>query len=630
CILLVVDEMQQYIGEQQVQRAFDVQEIAEHCCRDLKSRLLLVGTGQSALTATANLRRLQARFTTKVSLSDADVENVIRKTVRRKKPERAPAIQKLIGDHQGEVSRHLQNTRLAATTADENYYAADYPLLPVRRRFWEKVLRNVDASGTMAQLRTQLGIVFAAVQATAERPLGSVVPADFIYDQKCAELLSTGMLQREYYEIIAALRDNTPAGALKSRLCALAFLIPHLPRSGGADDGVRATADTLADLLVEDLRQDGSRLRQEVPKLLGELVAGGKLMQVEDEYILQTREGADWNADFNKRRAGFLSDESGLSIKREELLQAALEQSLRSLSLAHGASRESRNLDKILSQTRPEQPAQRLVLWLRHGWAEQEKTVAAEARAAGSESPMLFGFLPRLMHEELRQHLASLMAAEGTLNAKGTPTSAEAIQASEAIKTRLQLAEQGVGRCIQQVLTGAKVFLGGGNEANGVELVDKVQDAATGALQRLFPRFAEADHANWPQVFNGAKGGNVGALQAVGYQGETVGHPVCKQVYTFIGQGKKGKEVRDQFRAAPFGWPQDAIDAALVILTLAGNLRAGLNGQPVDAKSLNQTQIGNALFQADVPPLTVTQRLELKALFQKLGVTATNGQEAAA
>ncbi|MBI4233819.1 MAG: BREX system P-loop protein BrxC [Chloroflexi bacterium] len=630
CTLLVVDEVQQYIGDRMLQRAMDVQEIAEHCCLGLKSRLLLVGTGQSALTTTDSLRRLQARFTVKVSLSDADVENVIRKTVLAKKPERVPAIQQIIADNQGEISRQLQSTRLAATSADETYYAADYPLLPVRRRFWEKVLRNVDASGTTAQLRTQLKIVFDAARETAGKPLGSVVPADFIYDQISSDLLNTGVLQREYHEIIMGVRDRTPAGALKSRLCALAFLIPHLPRSGGADDGVRATAETLADLLVEDLRQDGPRLRQEVPKLLGELVAEGKLMQVEDEYVLQTREGADWNSDFNRRRTGILNDESGLSFKRDELLSAALEQSLRLLSLAHGASRQARDLEVVLSQSRPEQPAQKLVLWMRHGWAEQEKTVAGEARAAGSESSLLFGFLPRVMHEELRQNLASLMAAQETLNTKGTPTSSEGVQACEAIKTRLQLAEQSVGQGIRQVLAGAKVFLGGGNEANGIELVDKVKDAATGALQRLFPRFAEADHANWPQVLNGARSGNVGALQAVGYQGETVGHPVCKQIYGFIGPGKKGKEVRDQFKGAPFGWPQDAIDAALVILTLAGNLRAALNGQPVDAKSLNQTQISNALFQADVPPLTVTQRLELKALFQKLGVTTTNGQEAVA
>ena len=91
CTLLVVDEIQQFIGEK-IQRAMDMQEIAEHCCTKLNQRLLLVGTGQSALNTTPSLQRLQARFAVRVQLSDADVESVIRKTVLRKKPEKESVI----------------------------------------------------------------------------------------------------------------------------------------------------------------------------------------------------------------------------------------------------------------------------------------------------------------------------------------------------------------------------------------------------------------------------------------------------------------------------------------------------------------------------------------------------------
>ena len=113
---------------------------------------------------------------------------------------------------------------------------------------------------------------------------------------------------------------------------------------------------------------------------------------------------------------------------------------------------------------------------------------------------------------------------------------------------------------------------------------------------------------------------SVGAMSAVGHSGEVIRPPVCKAIADFIGAGKKGKEVREQFRRAPFGWPQDAIDAALVIMTLAGNLRAVNNGQPVQATEMVQSQMGVLSFHVDIPPLTVVQRMELKALFQKLGI----------
>jgi len=100
-------------------------------------------------------------------------------------------------------------------------------------------------------------------------------------------------------------------------------------------------------------------------------------------------------------------------------------------------------------------------------------------------------------------------------------------------------------------------------------------------------------------------------------------------VIEFIGAGKKGKELRDQFKAAPFGWEQDVIDGALLVMLVAGNLRATNNGQPVQP-SLPQNQIGVASFYLDVPPLDVKHRLELKALFQKAGITTQNGKESEA
>jgi hypothetical protein len=121
----------------------------------------------------------------------------------------------------------------------------------------------------------------------------------------------------------------------------------------------------------------------------------------------------------------------------------------------------------------------------------------------------------------------------------------------------------------------------------------------------------------------------VGALSQVGHLGDPTKHPVCRRVLDFIGAGKKGKDVQEYFRSAPFGWPKDAIDGALLVMLLAGNLRATINGRPAQA-SLPQNQVGVASFYVDVPPLNVQQRLDLKALFQKVGITTHNGKESEA
>jgi hypothetical protein len=629
CTLLVVDEIQQFIGEK-IQRAMDMQEIAEHCCTKLNQRLLLVGTGQSALNTTPSLQRLQARFIVPVQLSDADVESVIRKTVLRKKPEQESVISKCLNANQGEVARHLQNTRFAASHDDDKFFVADYPLLPTRRRFWEKVLRNTDHSGTKAQLRSQLQIVFEATRQTAGASVGTVVPADFIYDQISTDLLNSGELEREYDEIIRRQRDGSKDGDLRSSLCALIFLIGKLPRTPGADDGVRATAETLVDLLVSDLEKDRAKLEQQVPKLLKQLVDAGQLMPVETEYRLQTREGARWTHDFNRRRTAALNDDQRINSKRSELLRDGTKQALKPVSLQQGTSRQSRKLVFELSSSRPNSSNDEVTLWVRDGWSDDEKSVLNDARAAGVDSPLLFGYLPRLHHEELRQAIASHIAAQETLDVHGPAATPEAIEARKAVETHLEVARHRIQELLGQVIGGAKVFLGGGQEANGIELADKVQDSADSALERLFPRFSEADHANWGQVVNRARAGDVGALSQVGHPGDVTKHAVCHRVLDLVGAGKKGKEIREHFRSAPFGWPQDAVDGALFVMLVAGNLRATINGQPAQAQTLPQNQIGVASFYVDVPPLNVQQRLDLKALFQKIGIATQSGKESEA
>ncbi|MEN1479452.1 hypothetical protein AAIH16_38425, partial [Pseudomonas aeruginosa] len=116
---------------------------------------------------------------------------------------------------------------------------ADYPLLPVRRRFWEKVLRIVDTTGTVSQLRNQLKVIHEAAKATAEKELGNIGPGDFIYQQIAPNLLQTGVISKEDYERIAELSAGDNDQQLQSRLLSLILLIGKLPTDSISDCGVR-------------------------------------------------------------------------------------------------------------------------------------------------------------------------------------------------------------------------------------------------------------------------------------------------------------------------------------------------------------------------------------------------------
>ena len=299
--------MQQYIGDNSG-RSYRVQEVTEACSKKFGGALLFVATGQTALSGTPQLLKLKARFRIEVELSDQDVDTVIRQIILAKKPEHSAQLTAVLTQHSGEISRHLVGTRIEAIVEDQSWLVADYPLLPVRRRFWEKVLRAVDQAGTSGQLRNQLKVVYEATKVTADTPLGTVVGADFIFNQLATAFLQTGVLPREIYDNINDLRDGTDDGNLKARLCALVFLIGKLPREAGVDLGIRATPDVLADLLIEDLTTGSAQLRQRIPALLQNLVDRVQLMQVGTEFRLQTRESSAWDGEYRKRLAALVNE----------------------------------------------------------------------------------------------------------------------------------------------------------------------------------------------------------------------------------------------------------------------------------------------------------------------------------
>ena len=623
--VVALDEVQQFINND-ANVTLEVQEIVEACSTKLDGKVLFVGTGQSALSDTPALQRLMGRFSIKVHLRDNDVEKVVRTVVLQKKEARKKDIEELVTRQAGEISRQLNNTKIAKRSDDDSAYVADYPLLPVRRRFWEHVLHSVDPTGTTAQMRTQLRVVHEACRAVAERPLGTVIPADFLYEQLANDLVISGEMQKRFQEIIEE-QKSKPEGQLRSRICALVFLINKLPQNG-ADIGVRATAAHLADLLTDDLGQSATVLRQKVPGLVKDLVTEGVLMDIEDEYRLQTSEGAAWEAEFRRRRAALLSNDPQIAAQRGQLLSKAVQDQLDGVSVVQGDAKEKRKVGVHHGMEAP--PASEgLVVWVRDGFQESEGSVLQDIQRRSVEDATIHLLIPKSKADELKSAVASLLAAEETLHSMGQPNAQEGKEARSAMVTR-QANEGGrLEGLVADVLRGARVFLSGGQELPGGSLRQGVETAAKQVLQRLYPKFGIGDSGNWSTVWKRAKEGNAAALEVLGYSGDPDKHPVAAELLRNIGAGKKGTELVAKFTVPPYGWPKDAIDATLAVLMASGHLGARLQGQAVSLGDLDQRKAGQADYRVQHPVLTPPQKLRIKKLFQDASYPFRPGDEAA-
>ncbi|MGZ0080043.1 BREX system P-loop protein BrxC [Methylomonas sp. YC3] len=623
--LVVLDEVQQYIGEDS-QRSIDVQEVVEACCKNIGGKLLFIGTGQTAVTGTSNLKKLEGRFTIRVELSDADVDAVIRQVILAKKPEAKAPIEQIMQTNLGEISRHLAGTTIGHKQDDIPYFAQDYPILPVRRRFWENTLRVLDQTGTDSQLRNQLSMIHKVIQTNLDDSLGHMVPADYLYFDSADKLLQARILPRKVHEKTMTWAKGSETERLMARACGLVFLVNKLSGSNN-EIGIRATIDSIADLLVENIAEGSSSLRSKLPSLLDKCEL---LMKVGDEYRIQTEESAAWNDEFLSQRSNLANEAHRIEAERDDRIRKKFGEIVKKLSLLHGQSKVSRDIFPLFDSQLPNDAAQKIYLWVRDGWSLDENSVRVDARQAGNQSPTLFVYIPKRSADDLRHYLIEYKAATATLDKRGVPNTPEGTEARAAMETTKQTAEGKIKELLDEAFSGARVFQGGGNEIVGNDLQDMVNEAATNALQRLYPQFATGDHIGWPKVYEKAQKGAPDALKAVGFEDEAAKNPVCKLLLSAIAGGKKGADLRAQFESSPYGWSRDTVDGGLQVLLIAGLIRAqDEQGKTLDPKEIERKSIGKALFKVEATTITTPQRIQIRKVLQKMDLSVKQGEELA-
>ncbi|WP_018716649.1 BREX system P-loop protein BrxC [Arhodomonas aquaeolei] len=617
--LVVLDEVQQYIGSDG-QRSIEVQEAVEACCKELGSRLMFVATGQTAITGTSNLARLQGRFTTRIELSDADVDAVIRQVVLAKKPDAKGPVTEVMEENLGEISRHLADTSIAHRQEDTRHFAQDYPILPVRRRFWDAALRVLDQTGTDSQLRNQLSMIHKAIQTNLDAPLGNIIPADYLYFDAADRLLQARMLPRKLHDATLRWLEGSEDEHLMARACALVFLINKVAGTN-TELGLKPTLSNIADLLVDDLTAGSSSLRGHLPTLLDQCEF---IIKVGDQYRIQTEESAAWNDAFLSHKNTLGNATHQIETEREDLIRQHFAKQVGNLSLAHGEAKVPRPLSPVFDTVLPGDAPEKLYVWVRNGWSDDVSQLRADARQAGSESPTLFVFIPKRSADELRNQLIEYKAATATLETRGTPGTPEGQEAQAAMQTTRDTAQRRINELLDEAFSGAQVFQGGGNELVGATLREAILEGAENALTRLHPKFHQADHSNWDKVYAKAKQGAPDALKAVGHDGEPQAHPVCKAILGYLGNGKKGSEIREHFEHGEYGWPQDAVDGALQVLLVAGQIRTVDGTAPQD---LDRRAIGRTEFRVEATTISASERIKIRKVMQKLGVQAKAGEE---
>ena len=617
--LLVIDELQQFIGNDG-NKALLVQDLVQTCCSEMESKVLFVATGQSAITATPSLKKIEGRFPLRVELVDTDANEVVRNVVLLKKPEVINDIKKVMDDNLGELSRELKDTEFRFREEDKESFVQDYPILPMRRKFWEVALQVMDTTHTGSQIRNQLSLINKTVSGDKylNGELGTIIGTDEIYFEQANEMHRYHFISDDAYSNIEKwINSSSEDDKLKARAYALIFLIGKISRDR-PNLNLKADVTTLADLLITDLREGTTALREKLETILNNCK---ELNKVDDEYRIQTKVSAEWNDDFEKERAALSNDETVLDVERTKRIQDKFSNLTKKIKLLQGETKTVRDYKTSYSATRPSDYNENVYLWVMDGWATNESNVKAESAQLANAGTVCCVYIPRTEEDRLRDEIKNSKAASRVIEARRAQatSSIEAKEAFDAMSTILINADNAVSQILEDAISKTKIYVSGQEIAKTSTIDEAIKKELNNCIANLYKDFKIADQLGWDKVYEKAAKGDSNALSNIGYTGEIDQHPVCKTMLSFITAGRKGTEIVKEFSEPHYGWSKDTIDGAIQILLVGNKIKAeNERREAVDPTKLQRKEIGKTLFKLESPSLTTKEIIEIRGIINKL------------
>lgn len=295
-ILFLVDEIGQFIGKN-TDRMLKLQTLAENLGTICKGRAWIVVTAQADMDATLGelsssesdtFSKIAARFSTRLSLSGANVDEVIEQRLLRKTPESEAELKAIYAKDGGILKNQIIFDNSGPTLRSfesESDFAQCYPYPPYQFRLLQNVfteIRKVGATGAALSnaSRSMLDSFQVAALQLKDAQVGALVPMHYFY-RSVESFLEPAVKQAIDNAATNSLYTEFDISLLKTL-----FMIRYV-------DLVKGTVDNLITLSLKTIDEDKVILRKQVEESLQLLEKQCLITLNGDVYLFLTNEERD-------------------------------------------------------------------------------------------------------------------------------------------------------------------------------------------------------------------------------------------------------------------------------------------------------------------------------------------------
>ncbi len=294
-IIFLVDEVGQYIGDNS-RLMLNLQTIREELGRECQGRAWVIVTSQQDIDSITNVKgndfsKIQGRFDTRLSLSSANVDEVIKERILRKTPAAAQTLRLLYGQKETQLSNIITFDKTAEMKlySSEDDFAGVYPFVPYQFRLLASVLTSIRSHGASGKHlsegeRSMLALFKESAEAVKDESEGALVPFYLFYDAL------ESFLDAAHSRVIRQALDNrriNPDGAkdcFNVNVLKCLFLIKYVK------EFENATLGNITSLMISSMDEDRAALMDRVEDALLILIRETLVQKHNEIYVFLTEE----------------------------------------------------------------------------------------------------------------------------------------------------------------------------------------------------------------------------------------------------------------------------------------------------------------------------------------------------
>ncbi|MDE1549166.1 BREX system P-loop protein BrxC [Jeotgalibaca caeni] len=296
-LIFMVDEMGQYISDNK-ELMLELQTVVEDLGRFTKGKVWVVVTSQQSLVSleqdknsSDDFSKIQGRFATRLSLSSANADEVIKKRLLSKSDVGNETLQIVYDERTQAMLRNklsFSNDTMTLRKYDEpNDFYEFYPLIPYQVSLLQRVLEEIrrhGLAGTSVSTgeRNLLGTIQLAILQYKEEGMGTLIPFQAFYEN-----LNRSLDYSVRSTVIKA-ENNDSLNDFDVEVLKLLFLIRYI-------EGITANVENITTLMLTTLDQDRLTFSKEVEASLNRLVKEYLVQRNGLEYTFLTNEEQDIN-----------------------------------------------------------------------------------------------------------------------------------------------------------------------------------------------------------------------------------------------------------------------------------------------------------------------------------------------